>query len=70
MASLKFIESYISSYVRYIIKLLNIEEVSQKQAFKSDAAVSNHKRYYHTVINRDGTWYITGMNCETRQKEI
>jgi len=23
-----------------------------------------------TVANRDGTWHITGLNCEARQKEI
>ena len=64
------IYSYISSYARYIIKLLNTEDVSHEQEFKSDAAVSNHKRNYHTVVNGDETWYITGMNCEKRQKEI
>jgi len=54
--------------VRYIIKLLNIEEVSHHQEFESDAAVSNHKRNYYTVVN--GTWNITGLNCGRRQKEI
>jgi len=44
--------------------------MSHKQEFKSDATVSNHKRNYYTVVNREETWYLTGMNCETRQQEI
>jgi hypothetical protein len=51
-------------------KSLNIEEVSHQQELNSDAAVSNHKRNYYTVVNRDGTWNFTGLNCEPRQKEI
>ena len=66
MAKYKY--SYIHSHVRYIIKLLNIGEVSHQKEFKSDAVGSNHKRNYCTVVR--GAWNITGLNCETRQKEI
>jgi hypothetical protein len=66
----KYKDSYVHSHVRYIIKLLNTEEVSHQPEFKSNAAVPNHKRNYYTVVNRDGTLNITGLNCETRQKEI
>jgi hypothetical protein len=66
----KYKYSYIHTHVRYVTQLLNIEEISHKQKFKSNAAVSNHKRNCYTVLNREGTWCITGLNCETHQKEI